>query len=373
MKKRFLALIIGACTLIGAVISGASAVSQTNTLISKSYLETVYLQEVQTLVSGQVTAAFSGTYNTALQSLNTIAEGYIKKLAVADDGESDWLTAGSLVAQSGVAGDTITLKAGASLVWRSGTASFSGTLIDTTAGQEVANGKLTVNHRYVAAENSVITVSGESAYWSVEGEWLTTGKDAEDEPPEVQPEEPAVTFSDVPEGAWYYDAVYYAVNRGLFNGTSDTTFAPTQTMTRGMLTTVLYRMSESPNVDYSPIFSDVPDGQWYSTGTVWAGSNGIVNGVGNGLFNPTGELTREQIAQMLYNYATWLGLDTSARGDLTAFSDASSIGSWAKDAVSWAVEIGLMQGSAGQLMPKKAASRAEVAALLQRFDIWMFV
>ena len=76
---------------------------------------------------------------------------------------------------------------------------------------------------------------------------------------------------------------------------------------------------------------------------------------------------------MLYSYANWLGLDTSARGDVSVFSDAASISGWAKDAVSWAVEIGLMEGNAGQVMPKKPASRAEVAALLQRFDLWMFV
>lgn len=368
MKKRFLALIICACTLIGAVVSGASAVSQTNTLISKSYLETSYLPELQSMISERVVAAFSSTYTTALQSLNALGESYLSQLKPADDGEPDWLTAGRLVSQSGVTGDTITLNSGAGLVWTSGAASFSGTLIDTTTGQEITDGDLVVSHRYVAVETTIITVSGERAEWSVEGEWLTTGKDTE----EPIPEEPAIVFTDVPEGTWYYDSVYYAVERGFFFGTSDTTFAPMQTMTRSMLTTVLYRMSGSPDITYSPVFSDVPDGTWYSAGTVWAGVNGVVSGTGNGAFSPNGELTREQIAQMLYNYANWLGLDTSARGDVTAFSDAASISGWAKNAVSWAVEIGLMQGNAGQVMPKKPASRAEVAALLQRFDLWMF-
>ncbi len=370
MKKRFLILVVCACTVIGAAISAASAVSQTNTLISKNYLETTYRQELQGLVSGQVSAGFAAVRGTALQALDTIGEAYLSKLKPEEEVQVDWRVSGDLVAQTGVANDSIILDVGSGIIWTKGNAAFTGILIDTTSGNEISNGTLTANHRYVAAEQVVITVTGNNAAWSVEGRWLSGGKDAEEEP--VDPPEPEIVFTDVREGIWYYDSVYYVVERGFFNGTSDTTFSPTQTMTRSMLTTVLYRMAGSPEITYSPIFNDVPKGTWYSDGTVWAGVNNVVKGVGNGAFNPNGELSREQIAQMLYNYANWLGLDTSKRGDVSAFTDAASISGWAKDAVSWAIETGLMQGSAGEVMPKKLASRAEVATLLQRFDLWIF-
>lgn len=371
MKKRFLVLAVCICAVIGAVISAAGAVSQTNSLISKSYLENIYWQEVQGLITERVSTGLSTVRNAALQVLDSIGDAYLSQLKPAKEGQPDWLVSGDLLAQTGVVNDTITLDVGAGLVWTEGSASFVGTLIDTTAGEEVPGGVLAVNHRYVAPEQVVITVTSSSAAWSVEGQWLTTGQNVEEDP--IEPPVPVVSFVDVPEGSWYHDAVYYVVERGLFQGTGENTFAPDMTMTRGMMTTVLYRMSDSPEVTYSAVFSDVPDGAWYTTGTVWAGLNGVVNGTGNGKFTPNGELTREQIAQMLYNYANWLGLDTSARGDVTGFADTASISAWAADAVSWAVGVGLFQGNTeNNLIPTAAATRAQVATLLQRFDLWMY-
>ena len=371
MKKRFLVLVVCICAVIGAAVSAAGAVSQTNSLISRSYLENVFRQELQKLVSEQVGAAFSAVRGSTLQALDTIGEDYLTQLKPDEDDQVDWLVSGDLLAQVGVANDTITLNTGSGLIWSEGSATYAGTLIDVTTGEEVSNGAMVVNHRYVAPGQVVITVTGDSAAWSVEGEWLTTGKNLEEEP--VEPPAPVMTFADVPEGSWYYDAVYYVVERGLFQGTGENTFAPDATMTRGMLTTVLYRMSGSPDVAYSAVFSDVPDGQWYTAGTVWAGQNGVVNGTGNGMFTPGGDLTREQIAQMLYNYAQWLGLDTSAQGDVTGFADAASISDWAGKAMSWAVGVGLFQGDTQNcLTPSAAATRAQVATLLQRFDLWMF-
>lgn len=371
MKKRILVLVLCACTVIGAAISAADAVSQTNTLISKSYLENVYRQELQEMISGRGTEECAAVGSAALQTLNAMGEAYLSQLKPADEGEIDWLVSGAFLAQTGVSGDTITLDMGSGLIWSRGEARVSGTLIDVTDGTEVSDGALSVNHRYLAPEQVVITVTGAEAGWSVEGRWLTTGKDASVEPED--PPAPAVVFADVPEGSWYYDAVYYVVERGLFQGTGGDAFKPDMTMTRSMLTTVLYRMSGAPEVSYSAVFTDVPAGLWYTDGTVWAGLNGVVNGTGNGKFSPDGELTREQIAQMLYNYALWLGLDTSARGDVSGFADASSISGWAADAVTWAVGVGLVQGNtANCLLPTQTATRSQMATLLQRFDLWMF-
>ena len=379
MKKRFLVLVIGICIVLGAAVSVSSAVSQTNSLISKGYLENVYRQELQVLISGRVGTGLTAVREAALQALDSIGDAYLSQVKPAGDDEPDWLVSGDFVAQIGVLDDTITLNTGAGLVWTGGSASFAGTLIDTTAGEEISNGVLVVNHRYVAPEQAVITVSSDTAAWSVEGEWLTSGVNVAEDPANppvddpIDPPASILSFADVPETIWYHDAVYYVVERGLFQGTGENVFSPDMTMTRGMLTTVLYRMSDSPEVTYTAVFGDVPDGTWYTDGTVWAGQNKIVNGTGDGQFTPNGELTREQIAQMLYNYAGWLGYDTSARGDTSGFSDASSISNWASNAVSWAVGVGLFQGNTeNKLMPTDEATRAQVATLLQRFDIWIF-
>ena len=375
MKKRFVVLIICLCTVLGAAISVASAVTQTNTLISRSYLENTYRKELDGMITEQVASALSAVQNNARQMLDSIGEDYLNLLAPSSDGNMEWLISGDLFAYHGVSGDTVTLNSGSGVIWQKGSATFDGVLIDVTTGKEVTDGSLTVNHRYIADGMVFITVTGESAAWSVEGEWLTSAESQESQEPVEPPTpvEPVKTFADVPETAWYHDAVYYVVERGLFQGTSDTAFSPGTTMTRGMLTTVLYRMSGSPEVSYSPIFTDVPQDKWFTEGTVWAGQNDVVKGMGDGTFKPNGELTRAQIAQMLYNYANWLGIDTSVRGDVSGFADASSISSWAKEAMSWAVGIGLFQGDTqNRLTPSAAATRAQVATLLQRFDLWLF-
>ena len=374
MKKRFLALVLCICIAIGAVVSVSSAVSQTNTLISKSYLESVYRQELQVLISGRVSTGLAAVRSAALQALNSIAESYRSQLKPNGENEPDWLVSGDLVAQIGVAKDTITLNVGASLIWTEGSASFEGVLIDTTSGKETSNGTLAVNHRYVAPQQTVITVTSDNAAWSAEGEWLTSGKNVEEDPvdPPVDPPAPAIVFIDVPEGAWYYDAVYYVAEHGLFQGTGGDAFSPDMTMTRGMLTTVLHRMAGSPEVAYSPVFTDVPDGTWYTTGTVWAGQNGIVSASESGEFYPNDVVTREQIALMLYNYANLFGFDTSGRGDLSGFKDEAGISAWARDAFSWSVSVGLFQGNdLNQLMPSYGATRSQIATLLQRFDIFL--
>lgn len=378
MKKRFLALVLCICIVIGAVISASSAATQINTLISRSFLETVYRQEVQALVSGRVSTGLAAVRSAALQALNSIGDAYLTQLKPAGEDEPDWLVSGDLVAQVGVSGDTITLNVGAGLIWTEGSASFAGTLIDTTAGEECSDGTLAVNHRYIAPQQVVITVSSDSAAWSVEGEWLTSGQNAEPDPVDppavdpVTPPIPVVSFVDVSETSWYRDAVYYVVERGLFQGTGENKFSPDMTMTRGMLTTVLHRMAGSPETTYSAVFNDVPDGTWYTAGTVWAGQNGIADGSESGAFYPNDAVTRDQIAQMLYNYAKLFGFDTSGRGDLSGFTDAAEISDWAWDAYSWAVSIGLYQGNTlNQLMPAATADRAQIATLLQRFDLWL--
>lgn len=178
-------------------------------------------------------------------------------------------------------------------------------------------------------------------------------------------------FTDVVAGTWYYGAAAYACNNGLFAGMTPTTFAPNATMTRAMLVSVLWRLAGAPAPKAPNTFVDVPDGAWYTDAVTWAAENGVVSGIGGSRFDPSGFVTREQTAEILYNYAHSKGYDVSARADLTAFPDAGSVSGWAEEALSWANAAGLINGTVrdGQtiLDPQGSASRAQVAMILMNY------
>lgn len=177
----------------------------------------------------------------------------------------------------------------------------------------------------------------------------------------------AKTFDDVKPENWFADAVDFTSGHELFIGVSDTEFGPRLTMTRAMLVTVLYRLEDKPAVKGILKFTDVAAGKWYTDAVEWASDNGIVKGVGNDLYAPNANVTREQIATMLFRYAQYLGMDVSGRASLDKFYDGDQVSDWAKDAMQWAVKLGIFQGDdAGALNPKNNATRAEVATLMQR-------
>ena len=178
----------------------------------------------------------------------------------------------------------------------------------------------------------------------------------------------AADFNDVQQGSWYYNAVDYAVKNKLFSGTSNTTFEPSTSMTRGMFASVLYRMEQSTVVTSIAPFTDVTSGSWFYNGVVWAYREGIVSGTSATTFSPNDNITREQMAVLFYKTAEADGKNTSQTNDLSLFSDASSVDSYAREAVSWAVGSGLMNGSDGKLMPLANASRAEVAQLFSTYS-----
>lgn len=177
-------------------------------------------------------------------------------------------------------------------------------------------------------------------------------------------------FTDVKEDDWFCGAVQFVVSNGLFNGTGKHQFSPEENMSRAMLVTVLWRYEGMPQ-EGKNIFTDVPAGTWYTEAVQWAAENGIVNGVGNGRFDPDGELTREQMAAILYRYAEGRNLDVTARGNLSGFADASTVSGYAKDAMQWAVAEGLIGGmkNGGRMVlaPSGSATRAQVATILMRF------
>lgn len=175
-------------------------------------------------------------------------------------------------------------------------------------------------------------------------------------------------FTDVKEGDWYYESVAYVFQHGLMTGTSDTTFSPNLTTTRGMIVTILYRMEGSPETPGWAPFDDVSQGKYYTHPVAWAAWNGIVNGKTATTFAPEEPITREQLAAILYRYAKFKGYDVSGQGDLGQFTDRGKIQAYALEAISWANAEGLIAGiDKGILDPGGPATRAQVAAILQRF------
>lgn len=180
---------------------------------------------------------------------------------------------------------------------------------------------------------------------------------------------PTVSFTDVQPTDWYAEAVTYAVENGLFQGTSATTFEPNANMNRAMLVTVLYRMSgEQAKADTA--FGDVAQNAWYAEAVAWAKTNGIVSGVSAAQFAPNQNVTREQMAAILYRYAQYKGQETgNADANLVAFADANTVSSYAVPAINWAVKNGLISGtSATTLSPNGSATRAQVATILMRYQ-----
>ena len=180
--------------------------------------------------------------------------------------------------------------------------------------------------------------------------------------------EAPLPFPDVAEGDWFYDAVRYAYETGLMDGVGDSLFAPNSETTRAQLVTILYRLAGQPAVSGDLPFTDVESGTWYTDAVLWAAQNGIVNGVSETEFAPGEDITREQLAVILYRYAAYQGYDVSQRADLSGFGDASSISGYAQEALSWAHAQGLVLGfEDGSLRPQGTASRAQIAAVLMRF------
>ena len=159
-------------------------------------------------------------------------------------------------------------------------------------------------------------------------------------------------FHDVNQDNWYYEAVCYIWDRGLMQGVGDGQFAPGASTTRAMLMTVLARLDGEDTSGGSP---------WYEKGLAWAMDNGISDGR-----DPSGSATREQVVTMLYRYA---GAPAVSQDHLSTFPDSSEVSGWARDAMNWAVSIGLIQGRGSSLAPTQQASRAELSAMLQRFCV----
>lgn len=187
----------------------------------------------------------------------------------------------------------------------------------------------------------------------------------------IEDETVKANFADVAADAWYADAVQYVYENGMMSGTSETTFSPDLTTTRGMIVTILYRLEGSPDLSNENLgypYADVDANAYYADAVYWARQNGIVSGMSAEQFAPNNAITREQMAAILYRYAQFKGYDVSAKADLSVYTDAAQVSTYATNAMAWANGAQLITGtSQTTLTPAGNATRAQVATILMRF------
>lgn len=180
-------------------------------------------------------------------------------------------------------------------------------------------------------------------------------------------------FKDLPvnDSDWKYTNVKGVYYQGVMTGTTDTTFSPNAPLTRAMLAQIVYSMVNKPSVDYVQYFSDVPNNKWYSKAITWARQNNVIAGMSDGTFLPNKNISREQVATILYSYAKSQGFDVSEAKDLSEFADGNTVSKWAVGSLKWAAAVGIISGSKtdGQfyIKPTAEATRAECAAMINKF------
>lgn len=191
----------------------------------------------------------------------------------------------------------------------------------------------------------------------------------------VYDECPCILYTDIDRGAWYHSAADFVIGQGLMGSTSTEllTFEPNTKVSRAMVASILYRIAgEGEELDYQGIFSDVEEGAWYTTSIEWCAKAGLASGKGEGIFDPNGDVTRQELAMFFYKLAEYTGEDMEQLADLAIFPDNRNVPDWAKTALSWCVERGVISGKADlegniTLNPTDTATRCELASILMRY------
>lgn len=340
--KRALALVCAVMLLLacGSVFA-ADAGSAQDPLLSRSYVQQWQAMLQADRDAGAASAAqalVTDGARTIRMTLGRCGENGVRRVSLPAGGQ--------VLLQSG---DTMTLLSGGGI-----TAVQSGRLIDVTEGMVFLSGSTPPRHRLIAGQ-------GAAAYFTAEAEseLLLSGTAV------------ASVYTDTPVDGWFSAAVDYAATRSLMNGTGEGAFSPGSTLTRAMFVTILGRMAGVNTANYpGTSFDDVPDGMWFSPYVQWGAKNGIINGIGDGLFAPDSPVTREQMAALITRYADAAGL-TLPNGVSTrrAFRDAGSISDWAYESVERMRLTGLLNGDdAGNFNPRNGATRAEAATVFMRLD-----
>lgn len=364
MKKKLILVLVFLTVMLGGVAALAISGSMQDPLISLEYLNNTFKASLSSELLKKANAANAESYKASEGHLQAEAEKVRNYL-----GGSSASPAGPYLRQYTPKkysyGDTVTVQAGSGFLFIEGNAQAkaqNGELINVTQGTSAASMTLQAGNRYLVGEGASVTVTiqSEAALIAPVGyaQSATAGQKA-------------LPFTDLVRDAWYYVAISFVCEKKLFNGVSENQFAPNGSVTRGMLATVLHRLAGEPTQSAEATrFSDVFSGTWYEKGIHWSANVGIVNGMGDGSFAPSSNVTREQLAAMLYRYAeSYANLNTQVAVDLSRFSDQKAISDWAKEGLFWAVGAGILNGdTTGALHPGDSASRAETATMIQRFS-----
>ena len=359
--KRFIAAVLVLLLLTSLTSTLASTPgSAADPLISLSYISNTFYPETIDDCNTEVTEALGTLYDSAEAQVQSTYDAYMLLLS----GYSGYTLAGDFTPLELTAGKNAQLVTGSTFILTAGQASLyisSGTVINISTGAEVSSNEyLSVNQRYFCAEDTtaVVTALTDSSC-QVDGYYTTSGSIVVD----------TNSFLDVSSSDWFYDAVVYARENGLFSGTSELTFSPQSSMTRGMFVTVLYRLAGKPSVSSASAFPDVAaESLYYYDAVVWSNANGIVTGYDDGRFYPDNLITREQMAVIMYRYASYAGYSTASNStSYDTFPDTGNVSSFASEAMQWSTYNGLINGSDGKLLPKDTASRAQVAQIILNF------
>jgi len=361
MKKTLAALC--AAALLVSMACGVYALTGEDSLVSLSYITDIFIPDAVKQGTEQAKETLQETYDNAEDDLKEVNAELMEQATGSRGAYSSTLHPRELHS-----GDILTVETGAGVLMYDGYAyvSHDGAFIDVTDGVEVPNGgELTAGHRYLVGENTladVVVLSGLARLGVQGGYELDKGDGGR------------VPFTDVNSSDWYYKAVDYVYNAGLFTGVGGDKFSPHMTMDRAMLMTAFYRLAGSPEREMNEAtasFSDVPESAWYYKFVRWAATQEITAGIGDNKFGPDLQLTREQVVTLLYSFATrYMGQRMDGRADVTLYSDYEKSSDWARDALSWAVHYGVLDESwAGEntLGGHQYADRAEVSAMLAAF------
>ena len=360
--KRFIAAAFVLLLLVSLTSTIASTPgSAADPLISLSYINNTFLPATRGDCTNQINNSLGVLYSNAEARIQSAYDAYILRLG----GYTGYTFASDFTPLNLPAGTTAELVTGSTFILTSGKAKLSitsGTVINISTGSTVASGALlSLNQRYFCTEDTTaVFTASSSAAGHVDGYYKTTGSIIAD----------LNRFLDVASTDWYYNAVIFSSNNGLFTGTSETAFSPQNSMTRGMFVTVLYRLANKPAVYSDSVFPDVGTRSlYYYDAVVWANANNIVNGYEDGKFLPDAQITREQMAVIIYRYASYAGssMITDSSFNFNVFPDSGSISSYAFDAMKWAASNGIINGSDGKLLPKNTAVRAQVAQIVMNF------
>lgn len=368
MKKS--TKILAASALTVCLLAGVGyGMAPADSLVSLSYLTETFLPLAQKKGEEAGNSKLQKSYDDGKKNLDAVQREVLGGSG-SSDGTDDVKASESLAPTNWNDGALVELSIGSGFLMGEGTAvvSHNGAVIDATAGKEIPSGtRLQKQHRYLVAEGTkgMVEIMSGAATMGVQGTYrYTPGKGA------------PMPFYDVSRLDWYYEAVRFAYEKGLFSGTGPNTFEPSVAMDRAQIMTVFYKLAGNPEKELAAAadvhFADVPEDAWYTPYVKWAAAQNVTRGIGDGNFGPGVTVDREQFVQLLYNFTKeYAGKDLQNQsGDLSAFIDAGTVSDWAGTAVSWAVSNGIM-GSIEEdrmvLSPKGVANRAVAAAMLMTY------